>query len=102
MNATELLQSYYDREQTARQRQALLDSVRLESARKRLPRSRAGRLLAVIRDLHLAEVKALVRTNKGYNPDKDKVRIKIVDNLNERIRKVLEREDQNKQTKLWQ
>lgn len=94
--------SHYEREQMARQRQALIDSVRLESARRRLPRSRAGRLLAVVRDLHLAEVKALVKANKGYNPEKDKTRIRIVDNLNERIRRLLEREDHNKQQKLWQ
>lgn len=93
--------THYEREQLARQRQALMDSVKLESARKRLPASRAGRLLCVVRDLHLAEAKAKVKAHKGYDPARDRERIAIVERLNERIKTILQREDSGKQTKLF-
>jgi len=93
--------TFFDQMREARQRQALIDSVKLEAYRKRLPASRAGRLLAVVRDLHLAEVKAMVKFRKGYDPAQDQERIAIVERLNDRIQKILQREDSGKQTKLF-
>jgi hypothetical protein len=76
----------------------LLDSIAIESPRKRVPVRRAGRLLCAIRDKMVNDIKYQVRMHKYHVPTG---KIATIESLNRRISGYFLREDERLQLSIF-